>query len=417
MTHQQQTITQLNQTNLTPPVVNMRDYFGVLFRYRVLLLTIIIVGLIVAVTYSLIMPKTFKAGAVLLPPEKSEGISLNSLVFGGGSGFDLKSLGQNSSAEVFVKILTSRSIADSLITRFNLLKRYDIDSSERSLAVDQVLGGLEAEADKQGVISIAYSEQTSFLSNKTEQQETAAFAATIVNNAIDILDKLNQQKSVTRARRSRIFLEKIKEVKRIEMDSAQRAMQAFQEQNKAIALDKQLDAALSSVIETQTMIQKTKLELIRAESDLNSDQRIVQSLRSQLSLLQRQQQNVQTGKSDIDALGIPFKNVPELARQYATLKLNLEVSSQVFMLLESQYNQEQIQEARELPTVSVLDWATAPIYPSAPRKTIFVGVTGILLVVFSILGVYLYDGLRRGIYSAQKYRSINHQHRGVESNE
>lgn len=417
MAHQQQTITQLNQTNLTPPIVNIRDYFGVLLRYRTFLLIIIIGGLVIATAYSLIMPKTFQAGAILLPPEKSEGMSLNSLVFGGGSGFDLKSLGQNSSAEVFVKILTSRSIADSLITRFNLLKRYDIDSSERSLAIDQILGKIEAEADKQGVISITYSERTSFLSNKAEQQEAAVFAATIVNNAIDILDKLNQQKSVTRARRSRIFLEKVKEAKRLEMDSAQRAMQTFQEQNKAIALDKQLDAALSSVIETQTMIQKAKLELIRAESDLNSDQRTVQSLRSQLALLQRQQQNTEAGKNEVDVLGIPFKNVPELARQYATLKLNLEVSTQVYVLLESQYNQEQIQEARELPTVSVLDWAAPPLFPSSPRKTIIVGVTGILLVVFSVLGVYFYDGLQRGIYSTQNDYSVNHRRIGVESSE
>jgi len=351
------------------------------------------------------MPKTFKAEAVLLPPEKSEGMSLSSLVFGGGNGFDLKSLGQNSSAEVFVKILTSRSVADSLVTRFNLLQRYDIDPTERSLALDQVIGNIEAEADKQGVISISFSESTSFLSDKTEKQETAAFVAAIVNSAIDILDKLNQQKSITRARSSRIFLEKIKAVKRKEMDSAQRAMQAFQEQNKAIALDKQLDAALSSMIETQAMIQKAKLELIRAESDLNSDQRTVQSLRSQLALLQRQQQNIETGKSDIDALGIPFKNVPALAREYATLKLNLEVSSQVYLLLETQYNQEQVQEARELPTVSVLDWAKAPIYPSAPRKIIVVGVAGILLVVASIMGVFIYDGFQRGIFSAQQKKN------------
>ncbi|MBL7986444.1 MAG: hypothetical protein JNJ94_00080 [Chlorobi bacterium] len=391
-----------------PPVMNLRDYLAVLLRYRSLLLTIILTGLVLVIVYSFIMPKTFTAGAVLLPPEKSEGMSLNNLILGGGSGFDLKSLGQNSSAEVFVKILTSRSLADSLVTRLNLLQRYDVDSAQRSLAIEQVMGRIEAESDKQGVISVTYNEKTSFLSDKAEQQEVATFTATLINNAIEILDKLNQQKSVTRARRSRIFLEKMKEEKRKEMDSAQRAMQAFQEQNKAIALDKQLDAALSSVIETQAMIQKAKLELIRAESDLNSDQRTVQSLRSQLALLQRQQQNVETGNSGVDALGIPFKNVPELARQYATLKLNLEVTTQVYMLLEAQYNQEKIQEARELPTVSVLDWATTPLYPSAPRKTIIVAVTGILLTAFSVLGVYLYDGLQRGIYS-NKQQAMNHK--------
>ena len=404
----------MNPIDPVPPVVNLRDYFGVILRHRTLLLSIIVTGIVLAIIYSLIMPRTFTSSAVLLPPEKSEGMSLSSLVLGGSSGFDFPSLGQNSSAEVFVKMLTSRSVADSLITRFNLLKRYELDSSERPLAIEQVLGGLEAEADKQGVITVSYSEKTSFLSSEEERRETATFVATIVNSAVDILDKLNQQKSVTRARSSRMFLEKMKEVKRKEMDSAQRAMQAFQEQNKAIALDKQLDAALTSVIETQAMIQKAKMELIRAESDLNSDQRTVQGLRAQLAQLQRQQQSVEAGNSGIDALGIPFKNVPELARQYATLKLNLEVSSQVYMLLESQYNQEQIQEARELPTVAVLDQAAVPLRPAAPRKTIFVSITGILLIVFSVIGVYIYDGLQRGIYSAQPARVAEHPQPSVE---
>ena len=84
------------------------------------------------------------------------------------------------------------------------------------------------------------------------------------------------------------------------------------------------------------------------------------------------------------------------------------------MLLESQYNQEQIQEARELPTVAVLDQAAVPLRPSAPRKTIFVSITGILLIVFSVIGVYIYDGLQRGIYSAQPVRVAEHPQPSVE---
>lgn len=378
------------------PRIHLLDYLIVLARYRWSILTVVLGGTALALAYTFIMPQTYSASGVLFPPEKSQGINMSTLLQGNGAGFDLKALSQNSSSEVFARVLTSRSMADSLIHRLDLLHRFDFDSLERQIAIDLVLSGITVTTDKQGMIEVEYEAKTGFFSGDSSQKEAARFAAAMVNNAIDVLDKLNQQKMVTRARRSREFLGVQKALKRHELDSIQHELQEFQQKNKAVALDKQLDAAISTMVDIEAQIQKLELEIGRAESDLNPDSRIVQGLRQQLATLRENRSQLEAGQSGPQALGIAFRDIPELSRQYANLKLALELNTQLYSYMEAQYSQEQVEEARELPTVTVLDSGTPPLRRSAPRRTLIGILSLVLLSCASVLCVLVIDTLRSG---------------------
>ncbi|MEO5929526.1 MAG: GNVR domain-containing protein [Candidatus Kapaibacterium sp.] len=376
-----------------PPRVHIYDYLIVLARYRrALILTVVGGGLLVA-GFLLVAPQTFIAGATLLPPDKSE--SLNLAALASSAKFDFKSLSENSSAETLVRIIKSRTMGDSLIARYNLLKRYNLDSSKASIVNETVIGNFIVTSDRQGFIDVSYAETTGFLPSEQEQKDAAQFSAKMVNGAISILDMLNQQKSVAKARHSREFVGKMKDIKRMELDTAQRALLLFQQQNKAIALDKQFEASLTGLVDLQTQIQKKELELSTAQQDLNPDTKIVTILRSQLTQLHSQKSRLEQGQIGGDGLGLPMKGVPELMRQLANLKLNLEVVTQVYTYLEAQYNQEQIQEAKELPTVSVLDPAEAPIRRTSPRRTLILAAAIASLLLVGIVGVFIHDAYRR----------------------
>jgi uncharacterized protein involved in exopolysaccharide biosynthesis len=187
----------------------------------------------------------------------------------------------------------------------------------------------------------------------------------------------------------------MKEVKRAELNQVQADLLAFQQKNKAIALDKQLEASVEGLIGLQTEIQKLEVQLAGVELDMSAESPIVQNLRRQLSQLKGQKSRLEGGQAGGDALGIPLKNVPDLMRQLANLKLNLEVATQIYTYLEAQYNQEQIQEARELPTVSVMDGAAVPVRRTAPRRTLLLIVALAGLTVVSLVGVFIYDTYRR----------------------
>jgi uncharacterized protein involved in exopolysaccharide biosynthesis len=377
-----------------PPRIHFYDYLIVLAQRRWTLLSIILGGTALVAIYVMVMPQIFTSAATLLPPDKSEGVSLGSFLKA-GEAFDLKSFSENSSAEIFVKILQSRTLADSLVTRLDLLKKYDLTPDQRQLAVMIFQGGLDVSSDRQGLITIAYNAGTGYLPSDREKQEAGVFAANVANTAIDILDKLNREKSVSRARRSREFIGRMKQIKRAERDSAQLALLQFQTRNKAISLDKQVEASITGLVDLQTQIQKKELELGSALNDLNPDTKIVENLRSQIAQLRGQYQRLEAGQTGGNALALPLRNVPDLARQYATLKLDLEVATQVYTFLETQYNQEQVQEARDLPTISVLDPAQPPLYRSAPRRAVIVAVAFAVLTVASCLLIFLFEGIRK----------------------
>lgn len=378
------------------PRVHLYEYLTVFVRYRRLFVSVIVIGTALVAGYLMIAPQTYSASASLLPPDKSEGVSLAALVQS-SSKLDFKALTENASAETFVRLLQSRTLADSLVRRFNLLEYYEIAPADRDLAIDQVLGDLSVSADRQGFVEIAFNARTGYMASDEEQRKNAKLSADIVNAAIEILDKLNQKKAVTRARRSREFIGRMRTIKRAELDSAQAMLLRFQQRNKAIALDKQIEASVDGLVEIQTQMQKTEVLLAAARQELDEGTPQVQSLIKQLQELRSQKARLEGGRAGGEALAIPLRGVPDLMRQLANLKLNLEVSTQIYTYLEAQYNQEQIQEARELPTVSVMDFASAPTRRSSPRRALMLGISAVGFVVLSTLLIFVLDFYRRSM--------------------
>jgi uncharacterized protein involved in exopolysaccharide biosynthesis len=259
------------------------------------------------------------------------------------------------------------------------------------MAVQVVQGSLGAEVRKSGIIEVMAVVETSFMPEATEIDDSRALVAELVNQSMVLLDLLNREKSVSSARNSRQFLEKVIVQKRDELDDALSRLAAFQKQNKALALDRQLEASVSSLAEIQARIQGTEIRLAALRQDMNPDAAEVESFERQLAELRRQQ----TRMSGTDVLGMRLQQAPEIAKEYAKLKLDVEVSTQVYTYLESQFHSEQVQEQRDIPTVSILDEARPPLLRSAPRRTFTVlVVTGVSfgLAILLIVLLELYQG-------------------------
>lgn len=375
------------------PRAHLYDYLLVLARYRWFLILVILGGGVLAAVYFTIARQSFTAGSTLLPPDKSEGLSLAALMKS-GSALDIAGLSENTSAETFARIIQSRTLADSVIDRLDLLEKLGFDSASRWQAVEEVIGNFSVTSDRQGFVDVQYTVKTGFMPDQQEQRQAAELSAAVVNNAVEVLDKLNQQKSVTSARRSRVFIGRMRELKRAELDSIQHQMLQFQQQNKVIALDKQMEASVDALSDLQTQIQKKELELTLMQQEFNPDTRQVDNIRKVISQLKSQKARLEGGQLG-GALGIPLSGVPDLTRRFMNLKLDVEVATEIYTYLEAQYNQEQIQEARELPTVSVMDYATPPLRRSAPKRTVMVFVSVAALAVAAVLGVFIMDTYRR----------------------
>lgn len=365
------------------------DYVDVVRRRWKLAFLLTLVGALLAAGWAMIAPHEYGASGTLMPPEKGTqgGLSFTSLVQTGG--LDLMNLGgMGGSSNVFQEILLSRTLADSLIERLDLRERMNLPD-DPLLAVQIVQGSLAAEVRKSGVIEVGAIVGTSYMPDDAEIDNARALAAELVNEAMVLLDLLNRKKSVSSARNSRQFLEKVIVQKQDDLDDALSRLATFQKQNKAFALDRQLEASVSSLAEIQAKIQGMEIRLAALRQDMNPDAAEVESLERQLAELRRQQSRM----SGTDVLGMRLQQAPEIAKEYAKLKLDVEVATQVYTYLESQFHSEQVQEQRDIPTVSILDEARPPRFRSAPRRTFTVlvatGVSfGLALVLIVLLELY-----------------------------
>ena len=364
----------------------LQSYLEVLWKRKIFLLTFVFGGVVLVAAYTFFMPYTYIAQAKLMPPEeRSSGQqSFASLLATGG--ISLGGFGSNSSALLFTEILNSRTLTDSLIHRLDLAERMELPD-KKQLAVQIVQEGLFVDDAKSGVVTVQYTVETPRMPSATEMDSAARLAAEITNEAVSLLDVLNREKIVTRASRSRDFLKRMTTLKRAALDSAREELAKFQAENKAFAIDQQLESAVGIIAEVQSMIQLKELELATAQRELDPGSDIIIAINTELAELRRQRSQL----AGTDVLGMNLSSTPELLKKYTGLRLDLEVAAQVYTYLESQYHSEQVQAARDLPTVSVLDYAEPPSLRASPRRSFIVMVAFGLLVVLGLGLIFLLE--------------------------
>ena len=87
--------------------------------------------------------------------------------------------------------------------------------------------------------------------------------------------------------------------------------------------------------------------------------------------------------------------VPALALEYGRLTRDLKVHETLYALLISQYEQAKLAEARDTPTVQVLDPAIPAERKSRPKIALNVVIAGILSLLIGIFWAFLREALDR----------------------
>jgi tyrosine-protein kinase Etk/Wzc len=176
-------------------IINLSDYFRVIIKQRRMIFWFCVVVVIATAIVSLFLPKYFAATTSVLPP-----IDVLAKEFGagglGGAKSDLlrKAMDVTSIADMYVGILKSRSIADAIIERFDLVKVYRV-KNDFSL-VRQILGrGTSIQLTDEGIINI------------TVEDRDPCRAAAMANAYVEELDRQNKRLFVGQAASKKVFLE------------------------------------------------------------------------------------------------------------------------------------------------------------------------------------------------------------------
>jgi len=357
--------------------VNLWDYLMVLAKWRRMIGLNFIGVCLLMVLISLFLPKWYTATTSIFPPQGEGGeLSLPSgLATLASLSGGLSLPGTATPSDVFAAILKSRSVAERVIRVNGLMKVYkakDLQEAMRTLHSHSHIA-----VSPEGIIKIEVTEKDPSL------------AARVANSLVEALDGVNREKSTSRAKSARIFIEKRLDSTKAELKRAEERLRRFQEVHKAISLSDQTKAAIEKAadLRAEKAVLEIKLGVLRQSMDGTHPQ--VQRLRTQIKEYDKQLRKMEFGGGEDDFL-LPFSQVPSFALELARLARDLKVEEEVFEFLTQQYEQAKIQEKRDTPTVQVLDEAIPPTQKSKPKRTVLVGLAGLLSL---FVGVFLAFGL------------------------
>lgn len=367
-------------------------YFRLFWESRRLLFRAAVVSLVASSVIALLIPVRFQSVTRLMPPDNqsASGLGLLAALAGrsggiGGLAGDL--LGTKTSGALFVGILSSQTVQDRLIEQFDLKEVYGnskIEDARTSLSERTSVG----EDRKSGIISISVTDH--------DPKRSTAMAQAYVRE----LDRLVAQVSTSSARRERIFLEeRLRKVKE-DLDLAAKNFSEFASKNTAIDIPAQGKAMLTAAATLQG-------ELIAAEAGLSGLRQIytgnnvrVRSAQARVNELQKKLNEIGgEGAGADNSLYPSIRKLPLLGVTYADLFRETKIQETVYELLTQQYELAKVQEAKEIPTVKVLDVAIVPTKKSFPPRSVIVMLgmmLGLALAMVWVVGKTRWDALDAG---------------------
>lgn len=327
------------------------------------------IAFLLSVGLALLIPNRYQSVAKLMPPDDQSNSGAALAAAGGGlSGFGGLAgqlLGLKSSSDLLVGVLESRTVADQLIRQFHLERVYGVRRA------DDARGALAARTDitvdrKSQIITVAVTD--------ADPHRAAALNQAYVEGLNQTLAKV----STSSARRERIFLEeRLQSVSR-DLENAEKAFSQFASKNTAIDITEQGRTMVESaaVLQGQLIAARSELEGLK---QIYSDQNVrVRSLQARITELQDQLRKIGgAGTSGNEAgtngdLYPTIRELPLLGVPYEDLYRNTRIQETVLDRLTQEYELARVQEAKEIPTVKVLDFPNDPERKSFPPRTLIV---------------------------------------------
>jgi uncharacterized protein involved in exopolysaccharide biosynthesis len=357
---------------------NSVAYLRLLWGYRRLLARVALYGLLASTLIAFLIPSRYESTARLMPPDNqsTSGLAAAAAAMSGvGAGLggvagDL--LGLKSTSDIFVGILSSRTVQDKLIQQFDLKKLYwdrRMEDARRDLA-DHT--GISVDRKSQ-IITISVTDH--------DPKRAAAMGEAYVAE----LNRLVAELSTSSARRERVFLEERLNAVNQDLEVAEKEFSQFSSKNAAIDIKEQGKAMVEAAAALQGQYIAAQSELEGLKQIYTDNNVRVRSVSARIAELKRQLEKL-GGKGEqasdpsgqqADYLYPSIRKLPLLGVTYADLYRRTRVQEAVFETLTKQYELAKVQEAKEIPTVKVLDVPNIPEKKSFPPRLliIFLGTT------------------------------------------
>jgi len=352
--------------------VSLIDILTQLARHKRLIAKVASFSLLAGLILSLLLPVRYTAVTTLMPPQQAPSSAsiltaqltstgTSSLAALAGGGFGLKNPN-----DLYVGLLQSRPIADSIIQEFGLAKVYH--AKDMTAARTRLEGYTEITSEKNGFIAVSVTDK-----DKRRSAEMANAYTTGLRN-------LTKSLAVSEASQRRLFYENQVKQANESLVTAEIAFQHVQQTRGLVQLDAQAKTMIESLGALRAKVAAKEVELQGMRSYSTEHNPEVALAERELSSLQAEagrlrQRNHSSGFADMG-----LEDIPGSGLEYLRAEHELKYRQAMFDLLIKQYDAARLDESKEAAVIQVVEPAIEPDRRSSPKR-------GLIVILFTFGGI------------------------------
>ena len=365
---------------------DLRYLAGILWQYRWLIVAVTATGTTLVLTYLILsvvlpdddernpLPDVYRAEALLLVPRAANAPAIDSVWSGALTTSALSGLlpGQVNNMRLAVILLNSKTIVDQVAEDFGLAERYNITR------------------DVRGEVRKRFLAKATFDSNQSERllrisyrSADPVFAEAVVRRLVEILGERFAKLGIDRSKERRDLIEARHGEVEGQIEEYAERIREFQQRHGVLNVD---DLAREYVrrkadLNTQLLLQEVEIQTYAGVAP-DSDPAL-QVLRAERDNLRQLIEEMESGYEAYDGQIPAQDELPELAQEFARLRLEQAVQIELFKLLSREYELAKLEAEGQEPIFQVLEWPEVPDLrdsPSSRRRILMFGFFAFLAV-------------------------------------
>jgi len=325
---------------------------------------------VLSIIVSLMLPKWYSSQATIISSGSSTSNFLSMLSGIPMGDFGLSALNEDISN--YIAILESRNVRENVVSKFDLINRYD--SKDVEFAMEAFSQNVELRVTEEGSLLIKVLDKDPVM------------ARDIADELIFQLDEVNKRLSTEKGHFERKFFEERLIQNREDLEIAENEFKYFQQTYGLIDVPSQV----TSAIETYAIIYAKMVEAdvqyeIAKSIYLTNDPKVLQLYKMKGELNQLLDEMVTKG--DDKKVLLAFQDLPDLGLEYARLFREVELQSRIMEFLLPQYEQARMEETKNIPSLQVIDKPYIALNKAKPQRSLIVVATTVMAFILSVLYV------------------------------
>lgn len=377
-----------------------------IWEARRLMFKVAVCAFLVSTVGVFLIPISFESTTRVLPSDAMPrtGGALSALAglagssaSGGSSLLDVagEALGTKNYGAMYVALLHSRTVQESLIRRFDLLHVYHA----------RYMDGARKTLDHHTEIT---EDRKSYVITLTVTDHDRQRAHNLAQAYIEELNNLLAHVTTSSAGQQRVFLERRLTQVRNDLDTAERKFSQYASKNATLDVPEQTRAMVESgaILQAQVIAAQSEVEGLQQIYTPNNVR--VRTAQARLDELQRKLQELggvaygdalhPAGSQD-QQLYPPIRQLPILGVEWANLYREVKIEETVFELLTTQCELARMEEARQTPVLNIVDPASFPERKSFPPRLVLIVASTWLCVILAALWTLVLEYWRNMSYS------------------